>query len=153
MMRTLLLALTLSFLSLGFLATEVRAAGNSNPLIRFCHGAGGDFWAPENETGDNDYPLCLFGQAAIGADALLKFKTKNESSQSIDAYKSGAYSRSSVDEVCADAGSDSVQGTDSNGQTFTICNFRDGSLIEANTLIDGPGSSETRKLDQALSSN
>lgn len=134
MMRILLLTLVIGLSSATAMA--------SNPMIRACTIAEGTFWVLE---GGQEYPMCFFDNAGLGALEFFKFKSNQGVSLAIQAYKAGSSS-------CQSAGAVQVQGSDSNGQTFQLCQFSDGSLVVASTLATGPGSAATAKLDQALSS-
>lgn len=121
-------------------------AVNTNPLMRTCVRLGGQFWAPQKEDKSDDLPLCFFGAAGIGASALLSFKTGQGPYQSIRVYKTAS------GRACEQAGAVTVRGQDTNGQIFEVCEFRDGSLVEKNTLLRGRGASANAGLDQVLGS-
>lgn len=141
MMRVLFSSLMLSFF-----AITTQAAG-SNPWLRTCRIDQGIFWVLQ---GQEEYSMCFFDQAAVGAEAFFTFKTGSGDSLAIQAYR-GQNQSSSTDQVCENAGAELVQGTDTQGQSFNLCKFTDGSLIEVGTLALGPGSAQTQKLDRALS--
>ncbi|MFS4459978.1 hypothetical protein [Bdellovibrio sp. HCB2-146] len=114
--------------------------------MRTCVRLGGQFWAPQKEDKTDDLPLCFFGAAGIGAHALLSFRTGQGPYQAIRVYKTTS------GKTCEHAGAVTVRGQDTNGQTFEVCEFRDGSLIERNTLLRGLGSGANAGLDQVLGS-
>lgn len=143
MMRVLLLSLVMS-LSAG----SALAAGNSNPWMRVCRIDGGLFY---NLTGSEDYVMCFFDNAGVGAEAFFKFKTKGGDTLALKAYRNQNVT-ADADQVCAASGAQSVEGSDDQGQTFELCKFRDGSLIDAATLSSGPGAPGNEKLDAALQS-
>lgn len=122
--------------------------GNNNPLIRVCRLEEGHFWVLQ--AGNNDIPLCFFGKAALGAEALLLFKTTEGSTEALKAYND-RNSSAPRGGVCGSFDADVVEGLDSDGQTFNVCRFSDSSYIEETTLWLGPGHSSNAALDKALS--
>lgn len=139
-MRTLFLSIVM------ILAGTSSWALNKNPLMRACRIEGGQFWVLN--TDNDDMALCFFGSSAVGAQALLSFKSGLGLAQSLQAYKNSA--ATSLNTVCADNGAVQVLGGDTEGHHFQICRFPDQSLIEAGTLWYGPYSSENEGLDRAL---
>ena len=117
-------------------------AANSNPLMRTCRLEQGLFWivyAPHQEL-----PLCFFGEAAIGAEALHGYKHGGGAVLAVEAYKK------STGATCEQVGAVTVVGQDSKKATFTVCQFSDGTLIEKNTLLRGPGSVVNQDLNRSL---
>lgn len=117
-------------------------AANNNPLMRTCRRENGLFWivyAPNQEL-----PLCFFGDAAIGAEALHGYKFGGGTVLAVDAYKK------STGATCEQAGAVTVAGQDSEKATFEVCQFSDGTLVEKNTLLRGPGSPANGDLNRAL---
>lgn len=141
-MRILLLAGMMIFTTANALA-----APNRNPWMRTCRIEAGQFWVLK--AGSQEYTMCFFGEAAIGAEALFLFKTNAGIVDAVSAYKSRNAS-SARGGVCGSYDAEVVQGRDSEGHTFNLCRFADKSLIEETTLWMGPGSSPA--LDRALSS-
>ena len=119
-------------------------AANNNPLMRTCRLEQGLFWIVYSE--GQELPLCFFGSAAIGAEALFGFKTGTGNYLSVRVYKenSGA--------TCEQLGATTVSGQDSKKVSYEVCQFRDGSLIEKQTLLRGRGAAANSGLDQSLSS-
>lgn len=122
------------------------AQATNNPLIRTCQIHGGTFWVLRD--GDQDLALCFFGEAGIGAEALLKFKI-SESSEAMEAYKkhSSSFSKGGV---CGAFGADVLIGKDTEGHSYNVCRFEDQSLIEETTLWFGPGAPKNEGLDKTL---
>lgn len=135
------------FSALTILSAPVFA--NSNPWMRACRIEAGQFWVLK--AGNQDYVMCFFGDFAIGAEALFKFKTKAGMPEAVIAYKNRNAS-SARGGICGSYDAESVQGKDSQGQVFNLCQFSDDSLIEETTLWMGPGSPSSQGLDKALSS-
>lgn len=140
MMRVLLLSFVMTLSGAAF-------AANSNPWMRVCRIDQGLFLDLQ---GDQEYVMCFFDNAGVGAEDFFKFKTKVGLTQALQAYKNRS-SSVDADQICEQTGAKAVQGSDSQGQVFDVCQFKDGSLIEAVTLWQGPGAPENEKLDQALS--
>lgn len=124
--------------------------GNSNPLMRTCRLEQGHFWVLQ--AGYHDIPLCFFDKAAIGAEALLIFKTNQGSTEALKAYNN-RNSSAPRGGVCGSFDADVVEGTDTEGQTFNVCRFSDDSYIEETTLWLGPGNSSNAALDKALANS
>ncbi len=143
MMRILLTPLLLFASSLLTLPLAASAANNKNPLMRICRQAQGQFWVVQGP--HSDHPLCVFGRAAIGAKAFLSFKTGDGSSQAISVYKAGRRGD------CGIHGAATVQAWDTDGQSWQLCEFLDGSVIERSTLQKAWGHSDNHRLDRALS--
>lgn len=78
------------------------------------------------------------------------FKAKTGTTEALQAYK-GRNASSARGGVCGSFDAEVVQGKDSEGQTFNLCQFSDHSLIEETTLWMGPGSDDNQGLDKALS--
>ncbi len=138
MMRVLLLTLVIG------LSAGAANAANNNPSMRACRIDQGIFWIL-NGAQNQEYVMCFFDNAAVGAEEFFEFKSNQGVSLALQAYRNGASS-------CENAGATLVAGSSYHGQTVGICQFRDGSMIDAHTLSVGPGSAETAKLDLALSS-
>lgn len=145
MMRVLLLSIGV------VLATALTAsfAQAENPWIRTCRVDQGQFWVLK--AGTDDYSMCFFGDAGIGAESFFLFKTKSTTnSEALRTYKNRKTS-SPRGGVCGAFDADLIEAKDSEGQTFNICRFSDLSLIEETTLWLGPGSVGNENLDRALS--
>ncbi|UXR63496.1 hypothetical protein EZJ49_10460 [Bdellovibrio bacteriovorus] len=143
MVRVLLLA----GIMLIFAGTATWAVA-SNPWIRTCRIEEGQFWVLK--AGSEEYSMCFFGNAAVGAEALFMFKAKTGSTEAVQAYKNRNAS-SARGGVCGSFDAEVVQAKDSEGQTFNLCKFSDNSLMEETTLWMGPGSDDNQGLDKALS--
>lgn len=139
-MKLLFLSLTMLF--------SVSSSAINNPWLRACSIEAGQFWVLTDGSND-ELAMCFFDGAAIGAEALFKFKTKSGVSQSIQAYKQRKPATNGGG--CESFNADAVDAVDSNQQMFSVCRFPDGSLIEENTLELGPNSGDTEALDRALS--
>ncbi|MDG0816566.1 DUF333 domain-containing protein [Bdellovibrio svalbardensis] len=144
MMRVLLLTLVIG------LSSGTAMALNNNPWMRTCRIDQGIFWILKGAQ-QQEYVMCFFDNATIGAEEFFKFKSNYGESLAIQAYKYRGFSSGAAN-ICENAGAKHVQGSGYNGKTFDICKFNDGSMIDATSLWAGPGSPETAKLDSALSS-
>ncbi|UOF01969.1 hypothetical protein [Bdellovibrio reynosensis] len=118
----------------------------NNPLIRACRIENGQFWLLH--AGDKDLALCFFDEAAVGADALFKFKT-SEPTQAIDAYKNRKSSFTKGG-VCGAYDAEVFTAKDSEGHQYNVCVFEDQSMIEETSLWFGPGAAGNEGLDKAL---
>lgn len=143
MMRVLLLTVLIAFSSSTAWSAE-------SPARRVCRTEGGQFWILN--VGPKEMVMCFFGQAAVGAHALYTFKTRSgHELEAIAAYRQHEPSALRGG-VCGAYDAEAVTGKDTAGQTFTICKFSDGSLIEGTTLWLGPEAPENDGLNKALSS-
>ena len=124
-------------------------AANNNPWMRACRIEAGQFWVLK--AGSEEYSMCFFGESAVGAEALFQFKSKSATPEAVVAYKNRNAS-SARGGICGSFDAEVLQGKDTDGQTFNVCKFSDGSLIEETTLWLGPGAGTTLGLDKALSS-
>jgi putative hemolysin len=96
-----------------------------------------------------DTPLCRFGKAAIGAAAFAEYKWNGTQSDAVTVYMNQNQS-SDPGSVCSENGGSDVSATDSNGRTWALCAFSDGSVIETNTLARGTASAANSALNRAL---
>ncbi|WP_291515737.1 hypothetical protein [Bdellovibrio sp. ArHS] len=142
MMKVFLLSIMIIFA--GFMAQ----AANNNPWMRTCRIDQGRFWTVK-VPGD-EQALCLFGDAGIGAETFFLFKTNSGVPEAIHAYKN-RNSSSPRGGVCGAFDAELVEGKDTTGRSFNLCQFSDGSLIEETTLWLGAGSGSNEALDNALS--
>ena len=124
-------------------------ASTKNPLIRVCHADAGQFWIVHTLNQD-EVPLCLFNSAGVGAEAFMLYKTNQQVPQSIAAYFM-SHQNSDLEQICSDFCAEKVITSDSTANSDFICQFADGSVVEAKTLFLGPGQVETKVLDHALS--
>lgn len=135
-----------------FLLAMTIVVGASLPALagqgawqRVCRIAGGFQWVLNIHEPHKELPLCVFGEAAVGSEAFFEHTVGGPERMALIAYKRGLSD-------CSFAGGYLVEGIDSNMQSFTICKFADGSLIEEGTLLRGPGHPFNTSLDAALSS-
>ncbi|XGC79379.1 hypothetical protein ACES2L_08560 [Bdellovibrio bacteriovorus] len=138
-MRNLLLTITILLASGSVLAAN-------NPLIRACRLESGQFWILH--TTDKDLAMCFFDEAAIGAEALFKFKT-SEPTQALEAYKSRKSSFTKGG-VCGAFNAEVITAKDSEDHHYNVCVFEDQSMIEETSLWFGPGAGGNEGLDKAL---
>lgn len=124
-------------------------AANNNPWMRACRIEAGQFWVLK--AGTVQYSMCFFDDSAIGAETLFLFKSNAGVSEAVLAYKNRNASAARGG-ICGSFDAEAIQGKDTEGQTFNICKFSDGSLMEETTLWLGPGAGTTQGLDKALSS-
>ena len=111
-----------------------------NPWKRVCRQNSGVFWVLNVQT-PNEIPLCVFGEAAIGAETYFNHKM-GQFTQAVEAYDRNA--------ICRQYDGRQISGTDTDRKTWTICLMADGSFIELNTLNRGKNSSLNTLLNQAL---
>lgn len=136
--------------SLVFLTSfNIFAAGLKNPLQRICLQSGGQFWiygAGEIQ----QYPVCRFGQAEIGALDLVR-ATNGEYLSSVSGFLNSAAvppNRRS----CVDFNGSLKQVEDTSGTQNLLCVFTDGSMISRETLTWGSADPRTQQLKLTLES-
>lgn len=116
----------------------------SNPLIRNCNLAGGEFTAVEihykNSTSDQ-WGLCKFDKAFVGALDVMRFNTKEGYPTSFSEYTSNITNCSGHVEVAR------VIGTD---KTILVCQYKDSSFIDLLTLSLGVHAPENFQLNKYL---
>jgi hypothetical protein len=122
------------------LGVTVNAMALESPWKRVCRENGGLFWVLNVQT-PNEIPLCLFGDAAIGAESYFNHK------QGDDVIAVRAYLNS---ESCAQNDGRVISGVDTNHKTWSLCLFADNSLMEVDTLDNGPQDSRNSLLTNAL---
>ena len=121
----------------------------SNPLIRNCNLAGGEFTVVEIHlqnskiTGKNSaqWALCKFDNSYVGAFDVMQFNTKEGNPVSFDEYSSEATQCSGHVEVA------NVLGTD---KKFLVCQYEDSSFIDLITLSLGVNAPENFQLNKFL---
>jgi len=111
-----------------------------SPWKRVCRQNNGVFWVLNLQT-PHELPLCVFGQAAIGAETYFNHK-QGALTQAVEAYNKEA--------VCRQYDGRQITGTDTNGKKWTVCLMADDSFIELNTIERGKTSSKNSKLNSAL---
>ncbi|WP_172798011.1 hypothetical protein [Bdellovibrio bacteriovorus] len=144
MMRVLLLSLMMIFTV--FTGTTARADKDS--WKQSCQKAQGIFSILKQESGE--LPVCFFGEAVVGAEALSAVQDEGVQTQSLDAYKKGR-TASVRGGVCGAFNAELVTAKDAKGTTYNFCRFEDRSVMEETTLWLGPGASLSGSLDKALS--
>lgn len=117
----------------------------SNPLIKNCNIAGGDFTVVETvgTTADkyDQWGLCKFDQAYVGALDVMFFNTKTADAISLDQYKNDAIvCNGKILEVRI------LQAKD----TMLICQYQDKTIIDLGTLSSGPFNPANQKLNNYL---
>lgn len=127
--------------ALVMLSSTIAFANNNNPMMRVCRLSEGQFWIVQNVADGKDIPLCVLGSAAIGAETLMQYSFKNSVPHAVNYYKRGG-------QTCV--GTTRLEAKDSEGQSWRLCRFADGSIIERTTLEAGVGAPENAALNQAL---
>lgn len=123
------------------LSTTSWSAGN--PMIRNCNIAGGEFVVVEVTdilTGYDQWALCKFGNAYVGALDVMYFNNQTQTSESFTQYKNGA-------EVCTGK---IIESQILQGSTLEICQYSDDSIIEIQTLKKGLTNSDNKQLNNFL---
>lgn len=121
----------------------------SNPLIRNCNLAGGEFTVVDIHlqnskiTGENtdQWALCKFDNAYVGAFDVMQFNTKEGYPTSFSEYSAQASTCSGHVEVAQ------IIGTD---KTILVCQFNDSSFIDLITLSLGVNAPENFQLNKYL---
>lgn len=117
-------------------------AANNNPLMRTCRREQGLFWIVYAT--NQELPLCFFGEAAIGAEALHGYKHGGGVVMAVSVYKK------TMGATCEQVGAVTIAGRDSKNAAFEVCQFNDGTLIEKSTLLRGQGAAANSALNRAL---
>lgn len=110
-----------------------------------CKAEQGKVWVGSAE---GDVSMCFFDGAAIGTRTLYDLKTQKKKTEAILAYENGA-GGAIRGGVCGSFAAEAVEVADTQGQSFHVCRFEDGSVIEETTLWLGSGNNDL--LDKALS--
>lgn len=115
---------------------------------RTCRISGGQYWAVSMNS-RFDTPLCVFGMAAIGAGDFAEYKWGQNTAHSLRSFLK---QRSSLptNGVCDLVGAAYRTATDSEGGSWGLCRFVDGSVIEIHTLARGMNNSQNQGLVNAL---
>lgn len=117
----------------------------SNPLIRNCNLAGGEFTVVEihlqNSKIRDQWALCKFDNAYVGAFDVMQFNTKEGNPVSFNEYSSEVTQCSGHVEVAQ------VIGTD---KKFLVCQYEDSSFIDLITLSLGVNAPENFQLNRFL---
>jgi putative hemolysin len=122
--------------------------GMRNPQIRICVTNGGTFSTVD--TNNDQLPLCSFGDATIGTQALMDTLWENRSNvAAVRAYKNTPNSDSSA---CENNGGEAILKTNENGDKVDtgLCGWTDGSVIEAATLSRGNTDESNKQLSKLL---
>lgn len=129
----------LSLLAVITLSLSVLA--QNNPQIRVCHQTGGIFHVADAE-GDQ-IGLCQYDSSIIGTIDLLNYRDNIQGVQSLQTYLDGIQS-------CEPYGQTKTIQLINNGPRVIICDFTDGSMIDAETLKTGRHDPKNAKLNTAL---
>ncbi|MCM2353194.1 MAG: hypothetical protein NDI63_06205 [Pseudobdellovibrio sp.] len=113
----------------------------SNPLIRNCNLAGGEFTVVEIQKNSDQWALCKFDNAYVGAFDVMQFNTKEGNPISFNEYSTEATQCSGHVEVAQ------VIGTD---KKFLVCQYADSSFIDLITLSLGVNAPENFQLNKFL---
>lgn len=117
----------------------------SNPMIRNCRLAGGEFTVVEiQKSSTNKYDqwaLCKFDQAYVGALDVMLFNSKESNPTSFTEYSKEATRCTGFIEVVNILNSD---------EQFLICKYSDSSIIDFKTLKLGRYNSANQKLNSYL---
>lgn len=134
--------------------TVLPSAANAGrtPAARVCQIAEGQNWfvASHPERTTLDLHLCLFGEAAVEGVTFLLNQTREARPQAIRAFflnighcsLERRRSCESPTAKCEFLGGSVVESRDTQGKTWSICSFPDGSAMEAGTLHRGPQAPE-----------
>ena len=118
------------------------------PFARTCRIEGGQPWTVDLHT-KNDLMLCVFNGAAVGAAEFAVYKWGKGQGESLKVFL-GQNSQLNANSVCADLNADQRISKDSEGNSWSLCVFADGSVVESNTLAGGVSSPQNEALVQAL---
>lgn len=115
----------------------------SNPMIRNCNLAGGEFTVVEMKDKKirDQWALCKFDKSYVGALDVMLFNTKESIPTAIDEYTTGIYECSGQVRVAQ------VLHTT---KEFLVCQYADNSIIDLNSLFLGFYSPENFQLNKFL---
>lgn len=117
----------------------------SNPLIRNCNLAGGEFTVVEihlkNSKIRDQWALCKFDNAYVGAFDVMQFNTKEGYPMSFNDYQNGNTQCAGHVETAQ------IIGTD---KTVLVCQYDDSSFIDLFTLALGNKAPENFQLNKFL---
>lgn len=118
------------------------------PYARTCRIAGGQQWAVDMIS-KQDTVLCVFGDAAVGAAEFANYKWDNSLSLSLVTFLQQK-SQLGLQGVCETFGAYQMNAKDSDGRTWSLCQFKDGTIVEAQTLARGVNDPANASLVKAL---
>lgn len=128
------------FMLLAFVGLSSLAAAASNPQMRACRVASGQFFVLD--TGLDQIGLCRLGPSVIGAiDLLNKDADVEDVPASIYEYRNGVT-------FCEPAHVASFPNP--NGTVLKVCYYDDGSIIDLQTLVRGKNHPQNYSLSKAL---
>ena len=115
----------------------------SNPLIRNCNLAGGQFTVAEITNGkiSDQWAFCKFDKSYVGAMDVMILNTENTFSTAFNDYSSGIYECSGKIQIAR------ILNTK---KEFLVCQYEDSSMIDLNTLFLGLYSPENFQLNKYL---
>lgn len=111
------------------------AFAQRNPQIRVCNLNGGRFWSLDiTKPADDNIGFCRYNNSLIGSLSLIQHFHFSRDTFAMKAYKESARIGYSS---CFDAGATTIIGTDSEGGSWDICQFKDYSFVLERTLTEG----------------
>lgn len=117
----------------------------SNPMIRNCNLAGGEFTVVEihqtNSKIRDQWALCKFDNAYVGALDVMLYNSKEAVPTSFSEYSTVASECSGHVEIAL------VLGTE---KKILVCQYEDSSFIDLNTLFLGVSAAENFQLNKYL---
>ena len=123
-------------------------ASAESAYARTCRIGGGLAWSVDVDS-QFDTTLCLFDRAAVGAAEFAEYKWGHGLGQSLTAFLNQG-SVLNPQGLCDVVGAAHRLAKDSNGKTWELCKFVDGSVVELNTLATGANDPANAALVQAL---
>ena len=146
-----------SFVSSLAVAGGAGTVGPGNPSAQLCSDLKGTTEYVKDQKG-NDLALCVLDGAYVGQWTLFRH-LKNKNHQLALEIFSGHPEARNLDEAnpagdyCTRVGGKISFGLDGDENKIGLCNFSDGSMIEAWTLLQGPKAPANKKLFQLIDSN
>lgn len=153
-MKVLLLSFILIFVSASGFAFRGGSGtvGPGNPAAIFCDQVGGEVKILRTPKW-HEYSVCLLGEAIVETFTLYSHVYKPNSQMAINVYLEGSmHPAPNGEEYCLHVDGQVEVMRDSQGHSVRLCQFSDGSLIEAETLFRGPLSPKNQKLNEFLKS-
>jgi hypothetical protein len=137
----------LLLLSVMVIFTSLSARADKDSWKQSCQKSHGIFSNLKQES--EDFPVCFFGEAVVGAEAWANFKDTGNRVDSLKAYKNRR-TASIRGGVCGAFDAELVTAKDGQGNSYNFCKFGDQSVMDETTLWLGPGASISDSLDKAL---
>jgi len=123
------------------------AVANESAYARVCRQSGGYQWVLNLKT-NNEYIMCNYNTAMIGAPTLFDFRINGIIPRAVEVFMHTT--RENNVGICQLSGGQFKVGVDTDKTRYLLCVYPDGSYIEKNTLERGRYAVENMDLSDAL---